>query len=254
MARTANWILTFDDGPLPADKRNWNNDEGELLAPLAGILQTLATFGPSPITAVFYLRGPQFPWIDLGLPVPSDAIFEAGLRMIVDAGHAAAVHCYSHNPDLWRRIFPDKERLLADLDTAVEYFSQFGSPLSPAVRAPYGGFGDSVDRWVGKWAAQRGYAYHEWALDTADWLHHPDTFPQLFVDEPRAHRDYIHLQLAIHAPAKIGSAARQSDVLMHVSERTDQHLSDYLQKLVDISKFWGARPAFEVPAAYFNGA
>ena len=60
---TAEWILTFDDGPLPADVSDADGlTEEQFLAPLTQILHHLRHYGPQPLPAVFYLRGPGFPW------------------------------------------------------------------------------------------------------------------------------------------------------------------------------------------------
>src|SRR5262249_19207632 len=93
---TAEWILTFDDGPLPGD---WTSldDGADPLGPLQGILDTLATHRAAPITAVFFLRGPAYPW---NPPAP-DSLIRQGVQRIEQAGHALALHCFRHDPDLW---------------------------------------------------------------------------------------------------------------------------------------------------------
>lgn len=254
MRKTANWIITFDDGPLPADKPTWESDELELLGPLQHILDTLAQFQPAPITAVFYLRGPQFPWVDQGLPAPSNALLAEGTGRIVAAGHFAAVHCYSHNPDLWRTLLPDEANVKGDLDQAAALFSSFGQPLTRVVRVPYGAATPAVETWAREWAEGHGFLYHEWALDMYDWLHHPDCLPPLYVNDPEGHRAFSRLHVNLYAPWEMAPKSREKDVLLHVSERTAEHLPALLDHLVCVSEVWGCRPRFEIPATYVNQA
>lgn len=254
MQKTANWIITFDDGPLPADKPTWDSDERELLGPLQSILDTLAQFQPAPITAVFYMRGPQFPWVDQGLPVPSNALLAEGMGRIVAAGHYAAVHCYSHNPDLWRTLLPDEGKVKGDLDQALALFSSFGHPLTQGLRVPYGAVTPAVETWANEWAENNGFLYHEWALDSYDWLHHPDCLPPLYVNDSPGHLDFCRLHLNLYAPWEMGPQSRQKDVLMHISARTALHLPALLDCLVRVSGTWGFQPRFDVPAAYVNAA
>lgn len=254
MAKTANWIITFDDGPLPADQPTWTTNEDELLQPLKSILDTLAKFQSQPITAVFYMRGPQYPWADLHMPAPTPSDFKNGMRLIIEAGHYAGLHCFSHNPDRWRTLFPVKQTILQDLSDGLNFFGQFGLPMTHAMRAPYGGFTPAIDKWAEKWCGSNGYLYHEWALDTYDWLHHPDNPIPLFVDDAQGHLDFCRTHLKIYAPWEMGPKSRERDVLMHVSKRTAANLPEILECLVQVSEIWGFRPRFEIPSKYVSKA
>lgn len=247
MARIANWILTFDDGPLPSDLATWTVAEPELLDPLSSILQTLSQEG---IQAVFYLRGPQFPWLDQGLPRPSDALFATGVQMITSAGHHAAVHCFSHNPALWRTLVPDKTALQADLDAANQYFGQFGFPLAPICRLPYGGFSLAAELAGKDWCRANGLGYREWSLDPQDWLHHPDNTLPLHTGDAAGHLELMRWNIALNAPWHMAPASRRKDVLLHVSHRTATHLPALINQLRQTSALWNRSAEFSVPAAY----
>ncbi len=244
----ADWILTFDDGPLAADLVSWNFDARELLGPLNSILATLRTYRAQPLKAVFYLRGPGYPWMKDGLPVPPDAVFAEGLRAIAADGHVLALHCYSHDPDIYRRLLPKKVDVYADADRAVQFFSQFGITITKLFRPPYGGGGQEARAW----ARDRRYRYHHWVLDSVDWVHHPDAIPPLFVNDPAAHLFHACLNLRIQGTRELLFGPRNKDVLFHVSQRTALHLREYLDTLSETTQAFGSQPEFRVASDYLR--
>ena len=91
---TAEWILTFDDGPLPADVTTFDaadpRAKTKLLKPLKTILKKLREHLGGPIRAMFFLRGPAFPWPS-PVPPPNGWVFRS---TAISAG-ATASNCRS---------------------------------------------------------------------------------------------------------------------------------------------------------------
>jgi peptidoglycan/xylan/chitin deacetylase (PgdA/CDA1 family) len=243
----AEWIVTFDDGPLPSDVTTWTRGrENDLLKPLRRILKVLREHPRGPIPSVFFLRGPAYPW---GRNRPPDEVFRRGVRAIERDGHAVAVHCFSHNPDLWWNWLLTGSQIHRDLDRAVGYFQPMArSPLT-TFRPPYGQGGlPGVT-----WAVLRRFKYHRWDVDSEDWLHHPDVdaFLRRFENDPQAHLRYIletlPLKMWIHTvwPGP-------NDVLLHVSERTAGCLDRIIDRVCEVTQAQGHRPQFVAPQSYLS--
>src|SRR5580765_6025225 len=139
----AEWILTFDDGPLPGDLTVLGSDS-DALAPLTQILDVLAIHLATPISAVFFLRGPDYPW----KPPAPDPLIQAGVRAIDAAGHALALHCYRHDPDLWWGWPVTADEIWTDLNHCARYFAAITSQQLGAFRPPYGQGGLSAMAWA----------------------------------------------------------------------------------------------------------
>ncbi len=246
--RPAEWILTFDDGPLPADVTTYQPGDGDaLLAPLRSILATLQTHQPHPIPAVFFLRGPAYPW-KAGARPPK-GLFKRGVRMIVDAGHLPAIHCYSHDPDLWWNWWVRGGDIHHDLDRCVEYFGGMVPEPLRVFRPPYGQGG--LAGW--SWAVGHQIRHRRWDIDTEDWLHHPDVAPILrrFADDQEAGAHLAHILQVL--PARMWMHTMwpgANDFLLHVSRRTADHLPAIIDRIVDVTRAQNHEPQFVVPPSY----
>ncbi|MBI4716565.1 MAG: polysaccharide deacetylase family protein [Planctomycetes bacterium] len=243
----AEWIITFDDGPLPADITTLDNHPGEQsLDALRRILETLRTHPRGPIPAVFYLRGPAYPWPQR--PPLSDTLFETGVRMMLDAGHYVGVHAHRHDPDLWWNWISRGSDIEKDLDTCVDYFApKVGKPLT-VFRPPYGQGGLPAMLW-----AKRNHIRYHWTdLDPQDYLHHPDAQPApIFVNDAQGHLEYMLAALPIKMLDDL-LVSSPRDVLFHVSVRTADHLRQVLDKICEVSLAFGKQPVFTVPDVYMQ--
>jgi peptidoglycan/xylan/chitin deacetylase (PgdA/CDA1 family) len=238
----ADWILTFDDGPLPADITDLSaHPDGQALAPLKRIIEILGSHSDGPIPAVFFLRGPAFPW----KPEPPRELFEQGVRMILDAGHFVGLHCHRHDPRLWWSWALRGSDIRRDLDRCVEYFTPMVGAAMTCFRPPYGQGGGAARRW----ADTNRIRYHLMDVDTQDWLHHPDNrILPLFRRNPSRHLAHMMRIIPLNMYYHMGPAA--NDVLLHVSFRTADHLTHIIECIVKTSESHGRRARFVVPPEY----
>jgi peptidoglycan/xylan/chitin deacetylase (PgdA/CDA1 family) len=241
----AEWILTFDDGPLPADVVKAEGlTDGQLLDPLKRIIAALADHPEGPMPAVFFVRGPAYPWPS----PPPKRIFRKGIQMILEAGHHVGIHCHRHDPDLWWGWLFRGPEIHDDLDRCVAYFEPLvGRPMT-TFRPPYGQGGFPAFQW----AAQQGIKYHLVDLDPEDWRHHPDArLLRRFVNAPQRHlrhmRAELDAKLWMHT---LRPGAR--DVLFHVSIRTADFLPRLLDHIVELTRRLGRTPRFVVPQDYLS--
>lgn len=254
-------VLTFDDGPLPADgpAPAAHQDPNALALPLRMILETLDRRG---VEAVFYIAGPGL----LDAPAAFDAYFAQTLPEIAAAGHFVGYHAWRHDAEIWapalrqsdlvqRRMHDDLDRLEELLSRALQTAGRNAEDvLSPVFRQPYGGRG--VAAYDGEAvAAERGWVYHGFHVDSADWLRHRDVDPNLGrslgADTEAAHvgfvRDRLRDGIAQHRESAV------VDVLFHVNTLTSVHLDEWIAELADAARHHtGAEPQFVVPACYLS--
>jgi peptidoglycan/xylan/chitin deacetylase (PgdA/CDA1 family) len=239
------WILTFDDGPLPADVTEIGDQSvDEMLAPLDSILESLATQLAQPIPAVFFLRGPAYPWV----PAAPDALLAEGVRRIDQAGQNLGLHCHRHDPDLWHGWPGTADAIWRDLDECLRYFSAMTTQPLLTFRPPYGDGGLSSVAW----ATENGRRFHRWDIDSEDWLHHPDAgLLRRFENDASGHLDHILASL----PAKMWFHALwpgPNDLLLHVSRRTADALPQIIERIIEITSGLGRDARFVVPDAYLR--
>ncbi len=240
----AEWILTFDDGPLPADVVDATGvSEEELLRPLDRILDVLESHSGGSIAAVFFLRGPAYPW-----PVPPpDSVFQAGVDRILGRGHAVGLHAYRHDPDLWWNWLLRGSEIREDLDRCRAYFEPMAGQPITVFRPPYGQGG--LPAYL--WSQEHNVKHHLMDVDPEDWKHHHDALHRRWVDEPQAHLQHM-LNLL---PARMWFHTLwpgANDILLHVSERTAQLLPELIQKIVDTTRQLGKEPRFVLPPEYMG--
>jgi peptidoglycan/xylan/chitin deacetylase (PgdA/CDA1 family) len=243
----AEWIITFDDGPLPGDLTTWTaGQEDVLLDPLTRILEILETHPPGPIPAVFYLRGKVYPW---GADAPLDAVLQRGVQKIVDAGHSAALHCNSHDPDLWFGWALRAPEIFLDLDAGVQYFTPMLAQPMTAFRPPYGQGGLAGT----SWAVLNRFRWRTWDIDSEDWLHHPDVGPLIrrYVDDPHGHLQHILQSLPVRMLWHTFWPGA-NDFLMHVSVRTASYLDKIIDGICATTRALQHEPRFVVPSDYLR--
>ncbi len=238
----AEWILTFDDGPLAADMVDATGlSDAELLTPLDQILETLATHPEGPIKAVFFVRGPAYPW-----PTPPpDSAFQKGIDRILDEGHFIGLHAYRHDPELWWNWLTRAPEITEDLDRCRAYFEPMVGADITVFRPPYGQGGiPAFD-----WAQENNVKYHLMDVDTEDWKHHPDGLNLLWENDPVGHLDYM-----LHfLPSKMWFhtlSPGANDILFHVSERTAGFLDRLIERVSEATRLLGHEPKYVVPSEY----
>ncbi len=240
---TAEWILTFDDGPLAADVVDVSGMSPEqMLAPLRRMLDTLRDHPDGPIEAVFYLRGPDYPWPRH----PPRAVFEQGVQWMLAEGHHVGLHAYRHDPDLWWNWISRADEIKQDLDQCNEYFKPMlsGGDLT-VFRPPY--LQGGIPAWA--WAQENGVKYQLVDIDTKDWKHHQDaTFPR-WENDPVGHRDHMlgTLPYRMWFHTLFPGA---NDFLFHVSERTADFLRELIDKISQSTRDLGHDPSYVVPPEY----
>lgn len=237
----AEWILTFDDGPLPSDVVSTEGlSEDELLAPLEAILKALNEHEDGPIPAVFYLRGPAYPWTT----PPPKSVFERGIEFILNDGHRVALHCFRHDPNLWWGWLTRSAKIKEDLDRGLEYFEPITGKLT-AFRPPYGQGGiPAFD-----WAREHNIRHHLMDVDTKDWRHHPDALFRRWVDDPGGHLFHILNSL----PSEMWFHTLwpgANDVLLHVSVRTAGFLPQIIDRISKSTRDLFHEPKYVVPDEY----
>ena len=239
----AEWILTFDDGPLPADVvRAEGLSEDELLGPLRAILKALKEHPDGPMPAVFYLRGPAYPW---NTPPPK-SLFERGIAEILGAGHRLGIHCFKHDPTLWWGWAFRGAEIKEDLRLCREYFEPMSGPLT-VFRPPYGQGGiPAFD-----WAREHRIQYHRWDVDTKDWRHHPDALFGRWENDPGAH--LIHILNSLPSEMWFHTMfSGANDILLHVSIRTARFLPQIIDGISKATRNLGRQPKYVVPDEYMT--
>jgi peptidoglycan/xylan/chitin deacetylase (PgdA/CDA1 family) len=252
-------VLTFDDGPLPADVADFQQaaDRSSLLVPLNQILSVLEQKGA---TGVFYLKGP-------GTPEAGEAVkdlFTEAIDSLHQANQVMGYHAFNHNKTLWGRstLFSDQktEDMKNDLRQLKAYINQAAAPLgwaagdvlTPVFRQPYGG---RIFGWTDGWkaAAQLGLTYHGYDIDSFDWTQNIDAGPDIQSHFP-AHTEVDHVAFVkeqIRKRADKFANAASVDILLHVNSFTATHLAEWIDELqTDFERVSGKTIIFAVPETY----
>jgi len=254
-------VLSFDDGPLPADLNEAEKLTGKesLLDPLGEILEVLQRRG---IQAVFYVEGPGS---DQAAKVLADA-FAHGVYQIYQSGHVLAYHCFSHDVDIWadpelpqdlaeKRMNEDLDRLDAFLDDVLARLDLLRTDVfADLFRQPYIGAGL---RCPAGWevAAERGLTYRAARIDSLDWVVNSDATAVISFDLSGAtEQDLTHLVLnRLRAGVAINADRTLVDVMLHVNNFTAAHLDEWIDQLTaDYERFTDGPVRFAVPQCYID--
>lgn len=190
-------LLSFDDGP----------------APVTALISTLNTLAANNIKADFYLLGREV------------VQHRHEARRIVEAGHSAQNHSWSH-PNLARL---SESRVRSELERTQQAIIDATGFTPTKIRPPYGagGWAGNYDRELLRVARSMNLAIHNWDIDTEDWRRPAGLGAARLRD--------IKRQLSGH------SRQTRLDVLMHISHATARDLPNFIVQL----KRWGygfARP------------
>ena len=253
-------VLTFDDGPLPADvPADVRAAAGDtLLDPLWQILQVLNRRG---VRAVFYIAAPGNEPDARAL----SSVWAQGVAGIHSAGHVPGYHAFRHDPAVWadpsRCPVQAMEAMRVDLDQLEDYASLALAPLGlartdvfqPVFRQPYGGVVfDSYE--ACRVANERGWRCHAYVIDSLDWLVNVDTSADLRESVLScAQADTIAI-VAEQLQRRAAETDCESivDILMHVNHQTADHLDEWIDTLTTAFAEQGRTAIFEVPAAYLD--
>jgi peptidoglycan/xylan/chitin deacetylase (PgdA/CDA1 family) len=253
-------VLTFDDGPLPADlappREGYSADE--LLEPLREILATLAR---NDADAVFFVQGPG----NEVLGAEGMAACATALREMHAAGHTLGFHAYNPDPAIWIRPSPlpalaavpmeaDLDRLVAWVDAAAEDAGLAPDEVfAPVFRQPFGGMGISrVPAFLA--ATARGWKYRGFRIDSADWARNTDR-PKIVGDRFASVDEAEYVDFVVD---RLRDGVRRNadnvavvDVLFHVNSFTAAHLPTWVDALRDeMVALYGIASAFSVPDEY----
>ena len=260
-SETVSVVLTFDDGPFPADVPPQQRAAGDeaLLDPLKKILEVLQR---RDARAVFFVAAPG----PAGGDPPLLALWARGLHAIHAAGHVLGYHAFDHNPDVWATplrppavalpiMRADLDELEKVIDQALETLGLARTDVfSPLFRQPFGGA--LIGARDGRQAArERGWTYHAYAIDSADWIANADAAPAM--------RDRILACAPGDATQAVidrlmtgtarGDCRDVLDVLMHVNSLSADHLDEWMDTLATGFARRGRAAVFEVPDAYMTG-
>jgi peptidoglycan/xylan/chitin deacetylase (PgdA/CDA1 family) len=255
-------VLTFDDGPLPADLHPpiAGNTTEQLLEPLRAILLTLAQNGAP---AVFFIEGPGQEALDS----ETHAAFALALGEIHAGGHTIGYHAYDQDPAIWIRpalcpvlaampMAADLDRLTRFLDeVAPEAGLQPDQLFEPVFRQPFGGLGISRTPAMLA-AAARGWTYHGFRIDSADWMVNADTprfLAEPFEEMDESQRVELVVRRLRQGVRRNAGQAAVVDVLFHVNRFTGRHLQTWLDALEDeTAAVYGLPAGFSVPQTYIR--
>lgn len=165
--------LTFDDGP------------GEYTQQLLDILAKHGAF------ATFFVTN-QFP------------NYQGMLAKEAEAGHAVAVHTYSHN---YAQVYASTGAFWGDYEKMQAVIAQQTGQRSSLMRFP-GGSSNMISRKycpgimtaLTQEAGQRGYTYFDWNVDSTDASGHPqkDTIANAIIQGMQTHNQAVVLCHDIH--------------------------------------------------------
>ena len=253
-------VLTFDDGPLPADVADpaaLNSEE--LLAPLHAILAVLERRG---LRAVFYVKGPG---TDAAAAALSD-VYAQALATLHGAGHVLGYHAFDHDPRIWIDPCNPPWRALTLMDRDLDRLTAFldgvlpraglsrATTFTPLFRQPYGGAGLFEPEGEAV-AAARGWVYHGFRLDSFDWIVNADADPRVVARLPVETEEQRVALVLRQLRAGVARTAREQfvDVLFHVNGLTARHLDEWIDALSEASARDPRGPArIEVPDRYLT--
>jgi peptidoglycan/xylan/chitin deacetylase (PgdA/CDA1 family) len=249
-------VLTFDDGPLPADVAPADRAAAgqALLDPLHQILAVLQQRGAR---AVFYVAATQ----DASL----EPTWLDGIVAVHQAGQVLGYHAFTHDAAFWTDLLQPRDEALAQMEADYDRLEQFIDRLlepaglrrqdvfQPVFREPFGG---GATGWMDGPAIGRArhWTCHGFAIDSVDWTGHADIAP-LMRDrllaatggDPVAR---VLQQLTEGVPHQ--TDRQYFDVLMHVNSLTASHLNEWMDTLVAASEQAGRSVTFDVPAKYLE--
>ena len=261
-AGQVNLVLTFDDGPFPADRLFSTDDQPEdVLAPLNDILSVLRR---RQARAVFFVAVHVAEPVDNDVVVQRADIFAEGLRAINESGHVLGYHAFSQDAGIWTDpilIPPLAElQMSADLDRLQQFIDDSLAPVglsrqilfAPVFRQPYGGDGFFVDEGV-RTAERRGWVYRGYHIDSGDWTVNLDADPcvvdRLPVATPDAHQAFVRDRL--REGAAVNGTQGVVDVLLHVNSFTAARLDGWIDVLLDeLGRQNRGRIVMDVPGCY----
>lgn len=257
-------VLTFDDGPFPADLRFNADDSPDAI--LASLDQILAVLERRQARAVFYIAVHVAEPADDDIVIRRADVFARGIQSIHDAGHVLGYHAFDHAGQIWANPIPLRAlsvaRMVADLAKLQAYidFALAPTPLSrdnlfaPIFRQPFGG--DGVCAGAGRAAAlQMGWSIHGCRIDSGDWTENLNSDPavlrRLHVATPDDELNFVRARLRNHL-----DAAGQRDILdvqFHVNSLTAANLDEWIDTLQqEIAAQSGAPPILDVPDCYLT--
>jgi peptidoglycan/xylan/chitin deacetylase (PgdA/CDA1 family) len=257
-------VLTFDDGPFPADRLFTRDDKSEdVLAPLNDILSVL---NRRQARSVFFIAVHVAESVDNDVVVQRADIFAQGLRAIHESGHVLGYHAFNHDAGIWANpvLIPllAEVQMAADLDRLQQFIDDSLAPtglsrevlFAPVFRQPFGGDGFFAGEGL-QTAERRGWAYHGYHIDSGDWTVNLNADPavvgRLPVATPDAHQAFVRGRL------RDGAAANQTqdeiDVLLHVNSFTASRLDEWIGILQDeLGKQDRGRVVMGVPDCYLT--
>ena len=255
-------VLTFDDGPLPADRLFTRDDRSEdVLAPLNEILSVL---NRRQARAVFFVAVHVAEPVDDEVVTQRADIFAQGLRAIHESGHVLGYHAFNHDAGIWANpiLIPPlaEAQMSADLDHLQQFIDDSLVPVglsrqalfTPVFRQPFGGDGFFTDEGA-QTAEQRAWCYRGYHIDSGDWTVNLNADPavvgRLPVATPDAHQAFVLGRL------RDGAAVNQTqgvvDVLMHVNSFTADRLDLWIDFLLDeLGKQDRGEVVMDVPDCY----
>ena len=141
-------------------------------------------------------------------------------KAIVDRGHTIGLHTYSHN---YARIYRSEKAFFNDLDRIDAYIYSVTGVHSKIIRFP-GGSSNTVSRHYStdlmpvlkESATRRGYAYHDWNVDSEDAAHNNLDPDKLLANVKRDLTKY-----------------RKPDILMHDSGGSKRTTVEALPEIIE---------------------
>jgi peptidoglycan/xylan/chitin deacetylase (PgdA/CDA1 family) len=253
-------VLTFDDGPLPADVADLAENAGDPKALLDPLRQILAVLEQEGARAVFFVAGPG----SQEAADPLAPVYAEALTAIHDSGHILGYHAFSHDPNTWleplnfpgiveAKMAVDLDRLQAFIDKALALTGYTQDEIfSPLFRQPY--LGGGVLWRLGRYVAnERGWVYRGVDIDSVDWTANADvpSFVEsaLPVATEEEHVDYVLSRLRDGVSRR--GHREPTDVLFHLNHFTAAHLVEWIDALRAAFADAGYdKVIFDVPPCY----